>query len=624
MASQKDPQPGSANIESSASESAPFFGDDIAGLTDETGVTIPPRGDLSEASGPARHPTAAAAVPKQFDGYEVIAEIARGGMGIVYRAYQKSLDRVVALKTVLAGNMASAEAVELLQTEAKAAGKLNHPGIVPVYDVGECHGFHYFSMPLIDGVSLGDRVGRGPLDPDEAARLMRTAAETIQFAHDHKVIHRDLKPRNILIDAHNQPLIMDFGIAQRIERTQTPGEVNSLMGTAEYMPPEQAAGEATGPRSDVYSLGATLYCLLTGRPPFQSHTTLDTLLAVLQGNPIPPRRLNEQIPRDLELICLKCLQQRPQDRYQSARELADELGRFLSGEPVLVHPVGNIGTFLRWMRREPRNAAISAGLVVCFTAALAISVYYNYRLDTQRDIAQLAALEADLDKQVAVQSLRRAARSEQRALREREVAKELLAELTTAESGIIQALQYSILGNVCSTATKLSRATQQGQRMQMLGAFQTARDNLTDEQERKLRPLLDRIEDAGNSDEENAAVIRDSVELLIGEIQELWLTATKDSPQVKQQIREILYSRAVKRADQITGATNRRDVEREIEWLLDLVNAELFVVAEVDVYLAGLQLMIALEEWEDGQPPDSLMKAAAALRRVAVPQNDVR
>ena len=160
--------------------------------------------------------------------------------------------------------------------------------------------------------------------------------------------------------------------------------------------------------------------------------------------------------------------------------------------------------------------------------------------------------------------------------------------------------------------------------MQMLGAFQTARDNLTDEQERKLRPLLDRIEDAGNSDEENAAVIRDSVELLIGEIQELWLTATKDSPQVKQQIREILYSRAVKRADQITGATNRRDVEREIEWLLDLVNAELFVVAEVDVYLAGLQLMIALEEWEDGQPPDSLMKAAAALRRVAVPQNDVR
>jgi hypothetical protein len=139
-----------------------------------------------------------------------------------------------------------------------------------------------------------------------------------------------------------------------------------------------------------------------------------------------------------------------------------------------------------------------------------------------------------------------------------------------------------------------------------------------------LRPLLDRIEDAGNSDEENAAVIRDSVELLIGEIQELWLTATKDSPLVKQQIREILYSRAVKRADQITGATNRRDVEREIEWLLDLVNAELFVVAEVDVYLAGLQLMIALEEWEDGQPPDSLMKAAAALRRVAVPQNDVR
>ena len=597
----------------SGSESAPFSEEDLAVHSEETEVTIPPRRELSEVSIAARRSSNAPAVPAHFDGYEVIEEIARGGMGIVYRAYQKSLDRVVALKTVLAGNNASEDAIRLFQTEAKAAGKLNHPGIVPVYEVGECHGFHYFSMPLIDGVSLGDHVARGPLDPDEAAQFIRTAAETIQFAHEHDVIHRDLKPRNILIDTHNQPLIMDFGIAQRIEGTQTPGDVNSLTGTAEYMPPEQASGEVTGPLADVYSLGATLYCLLTGRPPFQSHNTLDTLLLVLQANPVPPRRLNECIPRDLELICLKCLQKRPQDRYQSARELAEEISRFLSGEPVLVHPVGNIGTFLRWMKREPRNAAISTALVVCFTAALGISVYYNFQLDRQRWYAETARIDATHAEDIA--SL-----SEQRAIRAEKIARKLLAEQTTADSGIMQALQYSILGNVCSTATKLSRATQQGQRNQMLEAFQTARGSLSEKQEAELRPLLEQIEDAANSNEVNTAAIQDSVKQLINKIRVLWLAATEASPQVKRQVRAILYSRAVELAGEITRAVDRRDVQSEIEWLLDLVNAELFVVADDDVYQEGVRLLSALEGWEDGPPPESLMTAAAALRS-SIPQN---
>lgn len=607
MASQSDPQRGSKHSSSPGTESAPVSAENIGEQTGATDVTIPPRADLSRSSVAARRLSTAPAVPRQFDGYEILEEIARGGMGIVYRAHQKSLDRVVALKTVLAGNSATEDAIQLFRTEAQAAGKLNHPGIVPVYDVGECHGFHYFSMPLIDGVSLGDCVARGPLDPDEAARLMKTVAETIQFAHDHNVIHRDLKPRNILIDTHNQPLVMDFGIAQRIEHAQTPGAVNSLTGTAEYMPPEQAAGEVTGPLADVYSLGATLYCLLTGRPPFQSHNTLDTLLAVLQGDPIPPRRLNERIPRDLELVCLKCLQKRSQDRYQSAREFADELGRFLNGEPVLVHPVGNIGTFIRWMKREPRSAAISAGLVVCFTAALAISVYYNFKLNRQRDELVQAQRAADYE--------------EQRAGRLQKWLEAARKNPATAESGVLQALRYVSLGDVCSAAAKLARAKWVDERRLALEELQAARTNLGEAQEVELQTLLDQVEDAAGSDADGRPAIQDSVDELIKKIRTLWLEATEASPQVKQEIRGILSRRAVELTDQITTAADRRDVQREVEWLLDLVNAELFVVAEDDVYLKGIQLVLALHDWDSGPPPKSLQSAAAELRRVAVPDN---
>jgi serine/threonine protein kinase len=575
-------------------------------LSNETQATIPPNTNQTTKSEDVGNSSDTAVLPKRFDGYELLDEIARGGMGIVYRAHQKALDRTVALKTVITGRFTSDEAMQLFQTEAKAAGQLNHPGIVPVYDVGECHGVHYFSMPLIEGVSLTDRIMRGPLDPDEAARVMKTVAQTIHFTHQHNIVHRDLKPGNILIDAYDQPLIMDFGIAQKIDDRHTPGDVDTLMGTAEYMSPEQASGEPTGPLADVYSLGATLYCLLTGRPPFQSHNTLDTLLAVLQSNPVPPRRLNQRIPRDLELICLKCMEKRPQDRYQSAQDFAEELHRFLEGEPVLVHPVGNIGTFLRWMRRKPRSAAIASGLVACFTATLAISVYYNFQLNQQRSIAEKAQRAAETARWTAELS-------EERVRRLQAVTQTLLEELASTKNGVSHALEYSSLGEISLSAARLARATQQPQRDMALQAFQTARNNLNEAQQTQLNLLLDRIEE--NASTVNTESEATGVDELIARTRELWLETTENSPGVRQQIRQFLYTRTRQLIDEVILATDHDDITRDIESVLDLIRAELFIVATDDVYLTAVQLLLALEEWTSGPPSDSLKTAIEDLHQ---------
>lgn len=577
----------------------PFAGDSVSAFSGDMETTIPPHQESSLSR--FRRDASAESMPEEFDDYRVIEEIARGGMGIVYRVHQKSLDREVALKTVLAGRFASDDEIRMFRTEARAAGKLNHPGIVPVYDVGESHGFHYFSMPLIDGISLGDRLSRGPIDPDEAAAIMKSAAETIQFAHDHNVVHRDLKPGNILVDAHGQPLITDFGIAHSIDDRQSAEQADALMGTAEYMSPEQASGEAVGPPGDVYSLGATLYCLLTGRPPFQSSNPLDTLLAVLQSEPVPPRRLNERIPRDLELICLKCMEKRPENRYASAQEIADELGRFLTGEPVLVHPVGNVGTFIRWTRRQPRMAALATGLVVSFTAALVISVYYNFQLNMQRAIALEAERSARLSEAKATWLV------------------EVMSELTKAQEDLTRALEYSALGDVCAAVTSLSGGAVQTDRRHLLEQFQKSRSALSEGQQEALRPLLDRVEETA---EGSLGLDAELVEQVVSESRALWRSSTEDSASLRTQIRTVLYSRAQQLLQEIVESGDRVLAGGSVESLLELIEAELTVVADDEIYTELQGVDAALRDWYSGPPPEELEAADGILEQALALQAD--
>ncbi|MCY2992212.1 MAG: serine/threonine-protein kinase [Planctomycetota bacterium] len=316
------------------------------------------------------------ALRTRFGDYELLEKIAQGGMGVVYKARQISLHRIVALKMILAGQLASDAEVARFRTEALAAADLDHPGIVPVYQVGQYAGQHYFTMGYVAGPSLAAKLAMGPLEPRDAAALVRTVTEAVEYAHQRGVIHRDLKPANILLDQAGRPRVTDFGLAKRISSDSHLTATGQALGTPSFMPPEQAAGklDEIGPASDVYALGAVLYNLLTGRPPFQAAHPADTLLQVLTEDPVAPRGLNPAVPRDLETIVLKCLDKFPARRYSTAQDLALDLGRFLAGEPIHARPVGRLERGWRWCGRNRRLAAALSSLALALTAAIVLLI----------------------------------------------------------------------------------------------------------------------------------------------------------------------------------------------------------------------------------------------------------
>jgi tRNA A-37 threonylcarbamoyl transferase component Bud32/outer membrane protein assembly factor BamB len=319
---------------------------------------------------------------RSFGDYELLEEVARGGMGVVYKARQTSLNRTVALKMILAGQLASAEDVQRFYREARTAAGLQHPHIVAIHEVGEHDGQHYFSMDFVEGRSLADLVRDHPLPPAHAARYVKAVAEAIAYAHRHGTLHRDLKPANVLIDAADQPRVTDFGLARPLGPDRGLTASGAVVGTPGYMPPEQASADRgrMGPASDVYSLGAVLYELVTGRPPFQAATPLDTLLQVLEAEPAPPRLLNPAVSRDLETIILKCLSKEPGRRYPTAGALADDLGAFLEGRPIKARPPGEMERALRWAWRHRRRLMPVAGILLLAGAVLGWIGYTQWRL----------------------------------------------------------------------------------------------------------------------------------------------------------------------------------------------------------------------------------------------------
>ncbi len=345
---------------------------------------------------------------RYFGDYELLDEIARGGMGVVYRARQVSLNRIVALKMILAGQLASLEDVARFHREAEAAANLDHPNIVPIYEVGEHEGQHYFSMKLIEGGSLAEgvakREGRGASKEDQkkATELVATIARAVHHAHQRGILHRDLKPGNILLEANGKPSVTDFGLARRVENDAGHTRTGSIVGTPSYMPPEQARSEkvlTTG--VDIYSLGAILYELLTGRPPFRAETPLDTIMQVLDCEPERPRKLNPQIDPDLETICLKCLAREPAKRYGSAEALADDLGHWQAGEPIAARPAGLFESFWKWARRKPLQAALFALLICSVTVIGGVIFAANRQVREHQQVAEVASKARDVAEDVS-------------------------------------------------------------------------------------------------------------------------------------------------------------------------------------------------------------------------------
>jgi WD40 repeat protein/serine/threonine protein kinase len=349
-------------------------------------------------------PADGAATYPEIPGYEILGELGRGGMGVVYKARQADLNRFVALKMILAGAHAEPEHLARFRREAEAVAQLEHPHIVQIHEIGQHQGLPFFCLEFVEGGSLAARLAGTPQPARQAAALVETLAQAMQVAHERGIVHRDLKPANVLLTAAGEPKISDFGLAKRLGADAGQTQSGAIMGSPSYMAPEQAAGSIhdIGPASDIYALGAILYELLTGRPPFRAATVLDTLEQVRHQPPVPPRQLQPRTPRDLETICLKCLQKEIHLRYPSAAALADDLQRFLRGEPIQARPVGTLGRLRSWCRRNPSLAFASSLAAAALVAGTIVSSIFAVREAHRAADLQLK----DQDLQAALQESR--------------------------------------------------------------------------------------------------------------------------------------------------------------------------------------------------------------------------
>jgi tetratricopeptide (TPR) repeat protein len=380
----------------------------------------------TDADGPADES------PPDLPDYEVIAKLGGGGMGVVYLARQRSLNRPVALKLIAARALGDRSAVARFRLEAEAVANLQGPNIVAIYEVGEANGRPYMALEYCPGGSLAEALGGVPQPPRVAAELAEALARAVALAHARGVVHRDLKPGNVLIAGDRPPSpreansndptllaapappplsaaslrVSDFGLARRLEQDSGLTRTGAVVGTPSYMAPEQAEGRKVGRPADVWALGAILYEMLTGRPPFRGSTTLETLDWVRTREPVPVRAVNPACPRDLETVALKCLEKRPERRYASAADLADDLRRYLDGRPIVARPVGPLGRAVKWARRRPTQAALAAVVVLAVFAVLGVSLWYNARLIAANEAERGQRVKAEQSLDAALQSTR--------------------------------------------------------------------------------------------------------------------------------------------------------------------------------------------------------------------------
>ncbi len=395
-------------------------------------------------SSPNRNGPSRESLP-ELPGYQLQRVLGRGGMGVVYLANQVGIERPVAVKMILGGKFVSAKQVERFKAEARSVGKLQHENIVRIYDIGWHHDLPFFSLEYVDGTCLSAKIDGQPMDPKEAVRIAIPLADSLAYAHDAGIIHRDLKPGNVLLTSGGVPKLSDFGLAKQMEGENEYSRTGDIVGTPGYMAPEQARGESeVGPPADVYGLGAILYCMLSGRPPFMAAKASDTIIQLLNQDPIPLARLQPDVSRDLETICMKCLEKEPEKRYASVRDVLKDLTAFANGEPISARPVSKPQRAWRWAKRKPLIAGLSATAAILATALMiggpltaTIIAGKNSELKVEKDKAvasQVAALEAkgesDRQKDFAEQSKQEADKSAKIALTTSKITTDLLKDLT--------------------------------------------------------------------------------------------------------------------------------------------------------------------------------------------------
>src|SRR5881275_1324267 len=369
-----------------------IFPDAVAGVDSSAGSLDELSCDNAKPTSGVKEAVRAATMLGELGDYELLEEVGRGGQGVVFRARQKSLNRTVALKVIILGQWARKAHVKRFRLEAEAAAHLEHPGIVPIHEVGERDGSCYFSMKFIEGGQLDEVARREPIPIRRAVELMANVARTVHYAHEHGILHRDIKPGNILLDAKGEPHLTDFGLARLVESESSVTQTLDVLGTPSYMAPEQAVGNnaAISSVTDVYGLGAVLYQLLTGQPPFAGGATYETIKLLLDTEPRQPRLLNPKIDRDLSTICLKCLEKDPKRRYSSALALAEDLERWLRHEPIQARHTGVFARGGKWVRRNPTSALLVASLVGL--AAAASWIVWKSELIRQRPTTGIAVL----------------------------------------------------------------------------------------------------------------------------------------------------------------------------------------------------------------------------------------
>src|SRR5881227_2700596 len=360
----------------------------VAGAGD-SGCVEQPAGEDRASASQDKTTVRAAELLGELGDYELLEEIGRGGQGVVFRARQKGLNRTVALKVISLGQWASKVHLKRFRLEAEAAARLEHPGIVPIHEVGERDGSCYFSMKFVEGGQLDEVVRRKPMSIRQAAELIGKVARIVHYAHEHRILHRDIKPGNILLEQKSEPHLTDFGLARLVESESTVTRTMEVLGTPSYMAPEQAVGNnaAISSLTDVYGLGAVLYQLLTGQPPFAGGTTYETIKLLLDTEPRSPRLLNPKIDRDLSTICLKCLEKDSQRRYPSALALAEDIERWLKHEPIQARRTGLVTRGRKWVRRNP-SIAVMAAMLLVLAVPLGVMIW---RTESERSAPSNAA-----------------------------------------------------------------------------------------------------------------------------------------------------------------------------------------------------------------------------------------